>query len=53
MNRIWTKNTKLGVYNTKELREKLGLNNGDFNKLMELEVYRYKRMIDLKYGKKL
>lgn len=50
MNWFW-RNTKVWIYNLKELREHLWLDYDTFNNLMELEVERYKNMIQKNYWK--
>lgn len=49
MNFFW-KNAKVGIYNAKELRERLGLGNAQFNRLMELESERYARYVKKRHG---
>ena len=49
MNFFW-KNAKVGTYNAKELRERLGLDNAQFNRLMELEAERYARYLKKRHG---
>lgn len=52
MNHFWNRmSSKLGIYNPKELRERLGLSMGEFKRLMEYESDRYRRYVSGKYGK--
>lgn len=48
----WNKKENLGIFNAKLLREKLGLNHAEFNKLMKFESMRYREMLIRKHSKK-
>lgn len=49
MNFFW-KNAKTGIYNAKELRERLGLTPDQFRKLLELETMRYAQYVKKRHG---
>lgn len=52
MNYFWEKKSaKLGIYNPKDLREKMGLTMEQFKSLMELESERYRKYLVGKHGK--